>query len=480
MQIDIGSILGFISGLQERRLQARQWQQKREFLDAQTKFLQARTKNLAQQITASEAFLKFANQYPEPERSQILAAGPGLLTTLMFGQPPPQAQVSPQKEAALLGPIDVTRPLSQGITAPAPYSGLPRQMAGEQLKMMGIGPDLMNRIIPKMLFGLDVGKPQAYSVTVTPEDITIGKYPPNINRPGEWKVPFDPATNRWWFDKAQFSGYQELIPIKEALPGGGETTKYIPRSQFEGRGKPQIQEESLGGTPYATGRPGFITKIPKQMDLIPYETLNEWYHVETGEHPQGGMTPQQAATANFRHLELDDRKRVVASDQVLTLLDQMENLMPQVFGPAIQPSIALQEDTEAYLRRMKARPGALLMGVKAKTGLSPGAQTLDGLMDGTRSIVVRAIGEKGTLAEGDIKRAQALLMSIWDIPELAWFKYGQIRNLFENIRQHALRGTYRKLGRGGVSGLGKSPMKLQPGQKKDPAGILKELETLRR
>ena len=52
---------------------------------------------------------------------------------------------------------------------------------------------------------------------------------------------------------------------------------------------------------------------------------------------------------------------------------------------------------------------------------------------GTLSLLIRALGEKGTLAEGDVARGLALIPNLWDKDSIAKAKIEDLRGLFKNI-----------------------------------------------
>ena len=101
---------------------------------------------------------------------------------------------------------------------------------------------------------------------------------------------------------------------------------------------------------------------------------------------------------------------------------------------------AIIEDIKKYSARVNTAQGfasRTYQGIKNELGAL--LQTNDDAVlleskKGTLSMVSRALGEKGTLNEGDMRRAMSLIPNLWDKQSIAKTKIDDLLNLFKTIK----------------------------------------------
>lgn len=404
-----------------------------EIMKEKAEMMKLQQKQISLNMKEKEQILETINSLNlPPEQKTGLLLNPKMAGMLMFltnrGQEAGPQIVPPEGSRA--------GRLEEGMVSEQ-RPGLPGQIAQGQL---GITPDILTRAIPKMLFGLDMGRPQIRTIEVTPEDIQSGGLPPNINRPGEWEVPFDPATNQWRYDLGQFGGYEELVPIQRETLGGGKETIHIPRSRF--------QAPSLGLQAGGMPGPGIRTKLPIMEQPIKETGLPLWVHPETLESPPTGMSPDEAAKQGYRRVSTEAKNRIDAAKGMKEVLVKLGELMRDVFPP----KGGLEE-------RMRGAPSRLF---GARTQYDPSAAQLESFINGTVAPIIRSFGEKGNLSETDVKRAINLMPKITDSADVAWGKFNNLIELINNIQRSAI---------GGKPGLGLKPGKPKKKKADDPLGL---------
>jgi len=89
--------------------------------------------------------------------------------------------------------------------------------------------------------------------------------------------------------------------------------------------------------------------------------------------------------------------------------------------------------------------------IGAKSQANAPATLLEGYVKGTAAPTIRALGEKGALANQDVERALNLFPKLMDSATVAWGKAEQLNDLFVQIQKAIVSGTYDvKKGLGGV------------------------------
>ena len=123
---------------------------------------------------------------------------------------------------------------------------------------------------------------------------------------------------------------------------------------------------------------------------------------------------------------------------------QAEGIVPQ--SPAFrerhatfEAALAIVNDIEKYSKKVNTATGFLSRNWQivanewgARMQTDDNAVLLESKR-GTLSMVIRALGEKGTLAEGDVQRGLALIPNLWDKRSVAEAKIADLRNLFKTI-----------------------------------------------
>ena len=171
---------------------------------------------------------------------------------------------------------------------------------------------------------------------------------------------------------------------------------------------------------------GIPSKLPESDQPIPMGDLASWRHPDTLGSPPAGITPKQAQEQGYKRVSTNAATTADALKGVNTALTEIKGLMVDVFPKE-----------ESTLGRV---PGAL----KRKTGSlaqsDPKAAQLEALLGGTLSLYIRALGEKGTLAEGDVKRAMNLVPKLTDRADVAWGKIRQLEGLFRKVQAGVISG----------------------------------------
>lgn len=127
-----------------------------------------------------------------------------------------------------------------------------------------------------------------------------------------------------------------------------------------------------------------------------------------GSTPPIGTTPSQARAMGAAVVTTSEIDKANSADNALAILDQIETL-------AIGPEGVLTD----------VEPGVLSLGAAALsdtlnllTQHDPAVSQLQSLSQGAGSTIVRAMGEKGALSDGDVQRALGLLPQVGNLAQL--------------------------------------------------------------
>jgi hypothetical protein len=206
---------------------------------------------------------------------------------------------------------------------------------------------------------------------------------------------------------------------------------------------------TFGGAPVGQGGgASFPTKMPEIAVPIPMDDLASWRNAETLNSPPPGTTPKDAEKLGYHRVSTNAAASADALRSVKVAISEIESLMKDVFPK-----------NESSLGRV---PGGLGRKAGAALQTDPKAAQLESLLGGTLALYIRALGEKGTLAEGDVSRAKNLVPKLTDRSDVAWRKVGQLKQLFEKAQKELMGG----------SSSAKAPKRL-PGE--SPAQYLKRV-----
>lgn len=160
------------------------------------------------------------------------------------------------------------------------------------------------------------------------------------------------------------------------------------------------------------------TRMPIKSDDIP-----TWRN-ENGETPRLGTTPEQAMARGFNRVGATQVGQMASVGSALDILAEADGLIGKVFPK-----------TETAMGRLA---GGLQRKASAIAQTDVDAVKLEALLTGTLAPIIRSLGEKGTLAEGDVVRAMALMPKLTDRPEVAKGKIDQIRTILGKARDRNL------------------------------------------
>jgi len=214
-------------------------------------------------------------------------------------------------------------------------------------------------------------------------------------------------------------GLRSNAPLQrlEVQGPGGETTTVFQNIR------------AMGGQPQLGPRPGtgIQTKPGMYETPIGEDKLSLWRNMEN-QSPSFGTTPAQAMEQGFTRLsksQTDIADGMLSANQIV---GKVETLMGDIFP---ESGGAFERGTGGLARTLGA---ALQTNEKA-------AQ-YNSLVMGTLAPLIRALGEKGTLAEGDTARAKALYPNLSDSANVAWLKMTHLKDLLQRISTAAQGGSY--------------------------------------
>jgi len=140
---------------------------------------------------------------------------------------------------------------------------------------------------------------------------------------------------------------------------------------------------------------------------------------KTGEKPALGITMRQAIAKGLLPLTAAQETQKISADSTNEVLDKTESLVKKA---------GLSKNAYTRITNVPRLYGALYSQSDANV------VQLVSYVNGTLAPIIRALGEKGTLAEGDVERAMALMPSLRDTEEIALQKIKNIREVIGNIK----------------------------------------------
>ena len=176
---------------------------------------------------------------------------------------------------------------------------------------------------------------------------------------------------------------------------------------------------------YGTDRPDYIAKPSAMQTPISPEDLSK-YRNESGMAPSGRVTPQQAMESGFQPMGEGMVAQMMATKSAEDIVTAIEQAMESVFPK-----------TESATGRLIG--GAQRsMGAALQTNIE--AAKLKKLTQGTLGPMIRALGEKGALSDGDVKRATALMPKLTDRADVAWDAVKEIKAIVGKAKTRAVGG----------------------------------------
>jgi hypothetical protein len=181
--------------------------------------------------------------------------------------------------------------------------------------------------------------------------------------------------------------------------------------------------------------PGIQTK-PAQTDVYlnaPVEDKNSlWVDPFTLKTANPDQTPKELLSKKYKLLSTASKATIDATKSVVSIIDKVESMLPDVFGPRpAQPTTGIN----ATIERATTGVGRMI-GAAAQT--DPKAALLKGFIAGTLAPTIRSLGEKGTLATEDVARAAKLMADMTDTSYMAYERTDQLKKLFAEIKDKTL------------------------------------------
>lgn len=205
--------------------------------------------------------------------------------------------------------------------------------------------------------------------------------------------------------QARLLGQYKMVEVE--TPGGG--TKKVAVPNILGPSTPSLSIQ---------------TRPSKKAKPIPESDLPLWINTKTLETPKVGMSSEQAQAQGFKRITTGQRDKLDSIGSVGKILSKVENLMQDVFPK-----------TETLLQRIG---GAATRKAGAFTQTNTEAAKLEKLLNGTLAPIIRSLGEKGALSDGDVKRAISLFPRLTDDADVAWGAIEQIKDIIAGARSQAL------------------------------------------
>jgi len=160
------------------------------------------------------------------------------------------------------------------------------------------------------------------------------------------------------------------------------------------------------------------SELDKPLSPAQLKTLR----TEEGKKLPVGTTGRQAQEKGAKSISAAEEALELGQRGAEAVLGRLDELVADVFPEG------------KFLARAMAAPGILGSLI---TQDDPNVALYESLRKGTLAPIIRAMGEKGTLAEGDVKRAIELLPKLFPIPdskEVATQKLAQIREILSNVK----------------------------------------------
>ncbi len=150
-----------------------------------------------------------------------------------------------------------------------------------------------------------------------------------------------------------------------------------------------------------------------------------WFHTEDLSTPESGQTPDQLEAQGYKKLTAGRAGGIPATASALKLIGDIEGLVEKVFP--------LEE--KGLMERLKGGTERTL-GAWAQT--NPDAAVLLRKIKGSLAPIIRSMGEKGALSDGDVKRATAALPKLTDSPAVARRLLAEVRGVLETAKEVTL------------------------------------------
>lgn len=351
-----------------------------------------------------------------------------------------QQEAAPQEPPQTPGPFKVDSSLRLP-SAPPQMNGGQNQISTLVNRAMENDPQAIAQVEALKLAGVDLGP----AIGIAQKNREFGVRQQEVNQRGiktrdipmpggeTYEEVYDvktgqrvPGTAPWPKKGATFTTQQVTLPDGSVVLKHFKNTPYGPVEIQPGQ--MGASAPALGGTPPVlggTGGGGGTQLKPSERDMpIPEEHV-QMYRGPNGEPMPSGLTPKQAAEQGYRKMTADEISNIAARKQFTAVLDQLDSYAENLFT-AKGPWDRLLQTPEN--------------GWKLLTQSDPDLVAYDAFAKGTLAPMIRAVGEKGNLSEGDIQRGHSLIPKTFppDTGPVAARKLKQLRAWFENAIEKAV------------------------------------------
>lgn len=233
-----------------------------------------------------------------------------------------------------------------------------------------------------------------------------------------------------WQREDFYRGQETHPPLPITGAGGTESVVYPKKYQL-GQQPPVL---GGGGGPPAMGggggMPGIQTRPGAENMPILAGEMDNWVKID----PQKGtivrpdfskhITRKQLTDQGFKFAAKDAQDAIAAFSGVENTLSVLEGMMEEIFPK-----------DEGPIERI---PGAISRKGGSVTQINPKAAEYEKFLSGTLAPMIRALGEKGALANEDVTRALNMFPKLTDSGKVAWSAINNVRSLIVGQKKSRL------------------------------------------
>lgn len=222
-------------------------------------------------------------------------------------------------------------------------------------------------------------------------------------------------------------GREPTSVIMQTMPDGSQRPLIVGRESGGVRPAGVASSGGLGAAPPALGGAaagGFMTSPPDSAKPVGLDVARK-VRMPDGSIADPRISMDDIMAAGGRILSDDEVAAEFATKGAEAVLTEMDGLIDKVFKSNDLPGRLADSITNKYQNVMQEDPNFSLY---------------TSLASGSLSSVIRAMGEKGALAEGDVQRALNLVPKTGPIPDsrkVAKGKINQIRSILEKAKGRA-------------------------------------------
>jgi len=190
-----------------------------------------------------------------------------------------------------------------------------------------------------------------------------------------------------------------------------------------GEGKFSLRRRKSTGEILTDGK-GLKIEPAKRDMPIPSDKIPLWVHPDDLSNPKYGTSHAKAEQEGFLPVTATMRNNLVAVGGAMKIASEVANLVDRVFP-----------DDETVLERLRGG-GERAISAWAQSNVE--AAELRDTIKGTLAPIIRSLGEKGALSDGDVSRAINLLPKLTDGASLARRKMMRVMRILETQKNLTL------------------------------------------